>query len=184
VGRLLAMGLAIAFAGCSPVVEAEFSDIEVTRPGIQILGVGASSQQSVTFTFPIDSGSLGSSTKPEVKQGITAVQLHRLSLTATSGVSDLSFIQSLHALACVPINKSTTVSARQVEIADCVRQPDPPASATFEVPIPEPVDLLPLLRPSSTEPNRILVIVNLGGVAPTVAWTVDISMSLSLKLRQ
>jgi len=65
-----------------------------------------------------------------------------------------------------------------------VRTTDLPVGATFDVPIPEPVDLLPLLRPSSTEPNQILVIVNLGGVLPTTDWTADISMSLSIEIRQ
>ena len=76
------------------------------------------------------------------------------------------------------------MSARQVEIADYVRTAALPASATFNVPLPEPVDLLPLLRPSSTEPNRIVVIVSLGGELPTTQWTVDVSMSLSIEMRQ
>jgi hypothetical protein len=43
---------------------------------------------------------------------------------------------------------------------------------------------LPLLRPSKGEPRRILVIVNLGGVLPTVGWQADVTLSLSVHLRQ
>ena len=84
----------------------------------------------------------------------------------------------------MPIKSSTTVSARQVEIADYVRTAALPASATFNVPIPEPVDLLPLLQPGPTEPTRIVVIVNLGGELPTTQWTADVSISLSINMRQ
>ena len=71
-----------------------------------------------------------------------------------------------------------------MEIADYARVVDLPASATFDVPIPEPVDLLPLLRPSLSEPRLILVIVNLGGELPRSEWYTDVSMSLSIEVRQ
>jgi hypothetical protein len=185
VGRSLISCLAFLFAGCSPIVDAQFSDIVVTRPDIKILAAPTASLSSVTFSFSLDSTTLGANSNPNAQRGIASVGLHRLALTAKKGISDLSFIETLHALACVPIDKSsTTTSARQVEIADYVRSVGPPVGATFDVPIPESVDLLPLLRPSSTEPRRIVVIVNLGGAAPTVDWWVDISMSLSIELRQ
>ncbi len=185
-GRSLVMCLAIVFAGCSPVVDAQFPDLEVTRPDIPILAATTAGLSSVPFQFSLQSGTLGASSNPDVQAGIVAVKLHQLVLTAKTVISDLSFIQTLHALACVPIRStpSTTVSARQVEIADYVRKAPLPASATFDVPIPEPVDLLPLLQPSPTEPNRIVVIVNLGGELPTTPWTADVSMSLSIEMRQ
>jgi len=183
--RSLIFCLALLFAGCSPIVEADFSDIVVTRPDIQILAAPTAGLSSVTFTFSLDSTTLGANSNPSAQNRIASVRLHRLSLTEKTGTLDLSFIQTLHALACVPKDKSsTTVSSRQVEIADYVRLVDLPVGATFDVPIPEPVDLLPLLRPSSTEPRRIVVIVNLGGELPTTGWNVDISMSLSIELRQ
>ena len=83
-----------------------------------------------------------------------------------------------------PPSVSAEVVARQVEIADYQRESDTPVGKTLEVPLPEPVDILPLLRPSSTEPRRILVIVNLGGKLPSSEWKADVSMSLSLEIRQ
>jgi hypothetical protein len=183
-GRAFLLGLAVLLAGCAPVVDGKFSDIEVTRPDISIPALTVATQPSVTFTFTIDSNPFGASSNPEAQDGIVAVKLHRLALTAKSGITDLSFIESLHALACVPISKNTTQSVRQVELADYERRFDVPVGTTFEVPIAEPIDLLPLLRPSSTEPRRILVIVNLGGQLPTSEWKADVTMSLSLEIRQ
>ena len=182
--RALLLGLAGLFAGCAPVVDGKFSDIEVTRPDITVPPVSPGTAPSATFTFSINSSPFGATSNPEAQDGIVAVKLHRLALTAKSGITDLSFIESLHALACVPISKNTTQSARQVELADYQRKSNAPVGATFEVPIPEPVDLLPLLRPSSTEPRSILVIVNLGGELPTTQWNADVSMSLSIEIRQ
>jgi hypothetical protein len=188
VARFLLAGLAAVCAGCSPVVDAEFSRIEVSRPDIQIPGVPSAQVTSVTFNFSIDSSGLGASYKPDSQDNITEVKLHRLAFTAKSGISDVSFIQSLHALACVPTSKTSSQSSRQVEIADYARdssrQDAAPPAPTFEVPLPEPVNLLPLLRTSQSEPKRILVIVNLGGTLPTVDWKADVAMSLSVKFRQ
>jgi hypothetical protein len=181
--RFLA-ALALSLAACSPIVEAQFSDIEVTRPDISIPPAPTAASSSVTFSFSIDSSKLGASSKPEVQQGIVSVKLHRLALTAKTGIADLSFVETLHALACVPTSKTSTLSARQVEIADYTRVARTPVSPTFEVPIPEPVDLLSLLRPTATEPRLILVIVNLGGELPTTEWQADISMSLAIEIRQ
>jgi hypothetical protein len=183
--RPLLAGLALSLlAACSPVVDARFSDIEVTRPDIAIPPAPSAALSSVTFNFSIDSSKLGASSKPAAQEGIVAVNLHRLALTAKSGITDLSFIETLHALACVPTSKSSTLSARQVEIADYRRVSQAPVGLTFEVPIPEPIDLLPLLRPTATEPRLILVIVNLGGQLPTTEWKADISMSLAIEIRQ
>lgn len=182
--RLLVIGCGVLLVGCAPIVDAQFSDIEVTRPDIKVPAAPVASTSSVPFSFSLNSTTLGASANPDTQDGIVSVKLHRLNLTAKSGISDLSFIETLHALACVPISKSSTLSARQVEIADYVRVVDAPVGASFDVPIPEPVDLLPLLRPSLSEPRLILVIVNLGGKLPTSDWKADVSMALSIEVRQ
>jgi hypothetical protein len=180
----LAWSVALVFAGCSPIVDAEFSDIEVTRPDIQIPAAPAGLRSSVTFSFVVQSSALGASTKPDVQDRILAAELRRLVLVAKDGIGDLSFIQSLHALACVPVSTSSLRSSRQVEIADYLRQGDTAPSPRFEVPIPDPVDILPLLRPSKSEPRRILVIVDLGGVLPTTEWHADVILSLAVRVHQ
>jgi hypothetical protein len=106
-------------------------------------------------------------------------------LTAQDGITDLSFVDTLHILAFVPIVSKTSShipSLHQVEVADYQRRAGSATGPVFSVPLPEPVDLLPLLRPSSTEQRKIEVLFNLGGSLPTKAWTVDISMSLSVGL--
>jgi hypothetical protein len=183
-GRWWALSLVVVLGGCSPAVDAEFSDIEVTRPDIQIPRAPAGLHSSVTFSFVLQSGALGASTNPASQSRIIAAELHRLAFTAKGGITDLSFIESLHALACVPVSTNSLQSSRQVEIADYIRQGEPTPSPAFEVPISEPVDLLPLLRPDKGEPRRILVIVDLGGALPTTDWQTDVTMSLSVHLRQ
>jgi hypothetical protein len=172
-------------AGCSPLVEAEFPDIVVTRPGVQVSAAPSSAVSSVTFSFSFDSTKLGANNKNlKAQSQITAVKLHKLELTATSGISNFPPLQTLHILAYVPLKSSSSESMRQVEIADYVGSGNASAGATFTVPLPEPVNLLALVRPSSSEQNKIAVVVNLGGQMPTVSWQIDVSMSLSVELRE
>ena len=80
---------------------------------------------------------------------------------------------------------TTKKTSRQVEIADYQRRDGAAVTgSTFVVPLPEPVDLLPLLRPSSTEAATIVVSVILGGQLPTVSWTTDVKMVLSVEVSQ
>jgi hypothetical protein len=185
--RLSWLGLLAGLAGCQPVVDAEFKDVEVTKANNTVPPAPAAAIPSVTFSFLLNSSSFGATTDPNAQDTISKVLLRRLQMTASSGIADLSFLQTLHAVAYVPIDKTSAnqfTTARQVEIADYEREFDLPPSATFDVPIPEPVDLLPLLRPSPGEPRQVRVVVNLGGKLPTATWTVDVSMGLSIEIRQ
>jgi hypothetical protein len=182
-GHVFRLGLLLLAAGCEPLVEADFSDIEVTRPNVSVPAAPAFGLSSVPFTFSFDSTKLGANTNLEAQSRIVAVKLHGLDLTSKGGAMDWSFIQTLHALAFVPLKNSTSQSMRQVEIADYVGSGAALVGSTFVVPLPEPVDLLPLLQPSLSEQRKINVVVNLGGHMPTTGWTVDVSMSISAKLR-
>jgi hypothetical protein len=181
--RIVPLGFLLA-AGCSAIVEAEFPDIEVTRPGIQVPSAPSSSQSSVTFSFSFDSTKLGANTNLEAQSRIVAVKLHQLQLKATRGISNFPPLQTLHILAYVPLKSSSTESMRQVEIADYVGSGAAKVGSTFTVPLPEPVDLLPLVRPSSLESRKIVVVVNLGGQMPSESWEVDVSMSISVKIQE
>jgi hypothetical protein len=182
---LLGCLVLIGALGCSPVVDATFSDIEITRSDIPVPAAPSTAATTVSFQFTFASGQLGANTKPEAQSRIRQADLRELSITAKTGVSDLSFIQSLHAVAFVPLNKSTNIqTTRQVEIADYQRRDSTAVGKVFKVPLPEPVDLLPLLRPSSTEPAKVVVSVNLGGQLPTVGWTTDVSMVLSVSIHE
>lgn len=178
----------LVLAGCSPMFEGEFANIEIERPNIEVgaapTAKNPSEDLSVTFSFAFDSSKLGATTNLKAQGVMTAVKLRKLSLTAKSGVTDLSFIHTLHVLAYVPNSKSPSQSSRQVEIADYVSRADETVGAEFSVPLPEPVDILPLLRPTSTEQRKIFVVVNIGGQLPAKSWTTDVSMSLSVELQQ
>jgi hypothetical protein len=182
--RRLVLGIGLLLSACAPSVDATFSDVEVTRPNISIPAASASTPTSVPFSFSMSSSQLGATANPDAQDNIKSVKLHRLAFTAKGGISDMSFITSLHALACVPVSKDSTSSSKQVEIADYVRTSTEAVGPTFEVPIPDPIDLLPLLRPSKSDARSILVIVNLGGQMPTVGWQVDAELSLSLEIGQ
>jgi hypothetical protein len=174
----------LPLGGCSPIVEAKFSDIEVTRPDIAVPGAGSSGLSSVMFSFSFDSTKLGANANLEAQSGIASAKLHKVDLTAKGGVTDLSFIQTMHAFAFVPMAKTNSQSTRQVEIADYERHGSVPVGATFSVPLPEPVDILPLLQPSSADQRKIVVVVSLGGELPSQNWTTDVSMSISVELKQ
>jgi hypothetical protein len=171
-------------AACAPIVEADFSDIEVSRPDIPVPPAVIAGASSVMFSFSFDSTKLGANANLTAQSQIVAVTLKRLELTAKGGVTDLSFIRTFHAFAFVPLKTSYSESTRQVEVADYERRGDQPVGATFSVPLPEPVNILPLLQPSSSDQRKIVVVVNLGGQLPNQSWTTDISMSLSVELKQ
>lgn len=192
--RVLPLGFLVLLVGCEPLVDADFPDIEVTRPNVPVLPDSASGPASLTFVFGFDSGKLGANNAGtnaglQAQGQIAEVKLHRLDLTAKGGVTDWSFLRTLRALAFVPLKTSSTqlsktATMRQVEIADFARSGNAALGATFSVPLPEPVDLLPLVRPSYSEQHVIDVVVNLGGQPPSASWTVDVVMSISVKLRQ
>jgi hypothetical protein len=186
-GRLrvcvFSLGLWLA-AGCSPIVDAKFSDVEVTRPNISVPASPLTGSSSVMFSFIFDSTKLGANANLAAQSQIVSVKLRRLTLSAKGAVTDLSFIHTLHAFAFVPMAKTTSQSTHQVEIADYVRRSDASVGATFSVPLPEPVDILPLLQPGFADQLKIVVVVNLGGQLPSQGWTTDVSMSISVELRE
>jgi len=186
-GGLLGYVAALVFAGCSPVVDANFSEIEVDRLDIGVPAAPSAAATTVYFQFAFSSGQLGANTNPDAQSRIRSVELQKLSITAKTGISDLSFIQTLHAVAFIPADKSSSTyrTSKQVEIADYERRQDTTTvGKTFQVPLPEPVDLLPLLRPSKTEPAKVIVSVSLGGQLPTVGWTTDVAMVLSMAIQE
>jgi len=156
----------------------------VTRPDISVPASPSTGSSSVMFPFSFDSTQLGANANLAAQSQIVSVELRRLSLTAKGAVTDLSFIHTLHAFAFVPMSKTTSQSTHQVEIADYVRHGDAPVGATFSVPLPEPVDILPLLQPGLADQRKITVVVNLGGQLPSQGWTTDVSMSIAVEIRQ
>ena len=185
-GRSLLCGLWVfALLGCSPIVDGSFSDVQVTRLDIGVPAAPTSDPTTVHFQFSFTSGQLGATTNLEAQSQIRSAKLVRLRLTAKTGISDLSFIRTLHAVAFIPASKSTTTETnKQVETADYEQRGTPVVGPTFDVPLPEPVDILPLLRPSKTEPAKIVVSAYLGGTLPMVSWTVDVLMDLSVEIHE
>jgi hypothetical protein len=175
--------LPVLLAGCSPLLEAEFNEVKIERPDVQV-SPATTTNAPVTFSFAFDSSKVGANSNPGSQSMMKAVKLKSLSLTAKSEVTDLSFIRTLHVLAYVPLLKSLTQSSNMVEIANYERRTNETIGNVFSVPLPEPVDLLPLLRPSLTDKRNIDVVVNIGGSLPTKTWTTDVALTLSVEIKQ
>ena len=180
--------LAALLFGCSPVAEADFSEIEVLYPDLEVppylAGLNPSGSPNVMFSFLLDSSKLGASARPENQKRITSTKLVGLSLLAKHGVTDLSFLHSVHIVAGLPPSKaSPSAPTPQVEIADYERVGNPEVGGVFPLPLPEPVDITPLLKPSQNDQRKIVVTLNVGGDLPGQGWRADVLMLLSASFK-
>jgi hypothetical protein len=174
--------------GCSPIAEAEFSNIEVMYPDLDVppylTGLNPTGPPRVMFSFLLDSSKLGASAVPANQKRITSTRLLELNLVAKKGVTDLSFLRTVHIVAGLPPSKSLpTAPTPQIEIADYERTGDAIKGATFPLPLPEPVDITPLLKPSKSDQRKIIVTLNVGGELPSTAWRADVLMVLAAEFK-
>jgi hypothetical protein len=170
--------------GCAPIAEAEFSEIEVRYPDLEVppylTGLYPTGTPNVTFSFLLDSSKLGASARVENQNRITSTKLLGMTLLAKQGVTDLSFLRSVHIVAGLPPSKThPTAPTPQVEIADYERVGEAPQGGAFPLPLPEPVDITPLLKPSQSDQRKIQVTLNVGGDLPAQGWRADVLMVLS-----
>lgn len=181
--RLVAVVFSVAlFGACSPIVDAEFSEVEVTCPGIQIPAAPSAGKATVNFTFSLNSKNLGANTNLAAQNQIDAIELRESSITAD--FTNLAFIDTLHAVAFVPIKGSNkTPGGPVIEIADYVHRPGKSVGKVLTLPPPAPVDVRPLLRPDANQQAVIVVVVNLTGDLPTTTWTAEVDMLLSMRVQ-
>lgn len=177
----------LVLAGCSPIVDAEFSSVEVRRSDIPVAATPVSGVSAVTFSFTMNSGSLGANTNLAAQGQIRSIWLREMSLVAKDDANgrftDISFIHTLRAVAYVPLKGTLQAPGGEVlEIASYERIHQGSMGAVLTIPPPAPVDLRPLLRPKSTDQTKIVLVANLTGDLPTSAWKVDISMLLSMEV--
>jgi hypothetical protein len=174
--RVLLFGVVVLGAGCVSA-QAELPEIEVTEPSISFPAYPvAADETTVTVSFPINAAKLGSSTKAENQQAISALQMHDILLVPTAGVSSLGFIRHLTVTA-----SPASVSGPATLIVDYER-PASDAQAELHAMPTAPVDLLPLWRPKSAAARTVHVALTVTGVLPSTTWAVEGRFILSATL--
>jgi hypothetical protein len=170
--------------GCTPWVEVDAPDIEVTQPKLFFLGVPAGTPSVTTAqgSFILRSSRLGAAGSPDAGafKRIQRLDLIRLAFKASTGIADFSFLTHLSVEATNPTYDSTPPACRDrpvVQILNYDVPPDP--GAVLQIPMVNPVDLLPLWGCPS-----LYVTVEASGQPPVVDWTMDVVFSLSLKISQ
>ena len=163
--------LSAAAAGCGISVEADIPDVQVTQRGIVFPGVPGANlagDQSMAKSFSQDHG------KIEFPEGLdSVVRTFDLSLRATSGVTDLSFIHYL-----------------RVTMA-----PDEGASPAIELGVYEPAagrrigneihltTLNPINVFDAWNTDKATFTLEVAGALPEVDWTGDVTAHFSGKVK-
>jgi hypothetical protein len=174
---------------CAPSIDAEFPEVEVTYPNLQAPAYipipNVPTDPQITLSFELDSRNIGASALPVNQNRFQSAVIYQVTLTATSGVSDLSFIRKLQIVAELPAsNQAPTAPTPKIEIGNYERQGEAPIGPVFNFPLPVPVDILPLLRPSQSDQRKIIVTIIAGGTLPNVGWTADVVMRLSAHFKE
>lgn len=178
----------MVWVGCSPSIEAELPEVEITYPNLEapaytgVLDLPVEPQ--ITLSFEVDSRKIGASSLPQNQQKLQAASIYEVTLTATSGVSDLSFIRKLQIVAELPASaQDPNAPTSKVEVGNYERQAGASVGPVFRFPLPTPVDILPLLRPAKSDQRKIKVTITAGGTLPNVVWKADVVMRLSARFK-
>lgn len=170
--------------GCTPSVEIDAPDIEITQPNLQFpaaparAGAGTSVQGQFRFT----TNKLGAANSPDagsLKQ-IERLSITRVILKADTGIQDFGFLDHLTVVAAN--NYYATQSSPDwpvIQILDYQASPDVQTGAELQLPLDTPVNMLPLWGHTS-----LYVTVTATGDPPAFPWSVDVVFSLSLRLHE
>ncbi|HEY0715804.1 MAG TPA: hypothetical protein VGF45_24180, partial [Polyangia bacterium] len=127
----LVAGLAVALSSCVIAGEAELPDLEVVNSGITIPAAppeadGSEVALTVAFQQKPNRAGLASNSFQDV-------HVNAVTVVATAGISDLSFVRSLRILAS---NPTAPAAKRQapVEIARYQRKAGEPVGRSIEIP--------------------------------------------------
>jgi hypothetical protein len=180
-GFALTGALALA---CTPSVEIDVPDIEITEPNLPFPEAPAQAPAgtSVQAQFNFATNKLGAASNPDAGslKKIERLLLTRVSLKASTGIHDFAFLDHLTVVASN--NKYATESTPEwpvIQIIDYHASPDVQTGALLQLPLDTPVNMLPLWGRTS-----LWVTVTATGDPPQIDWSVDVVFSLSLKLVQ
>ena len=159
--------LATLAGACTLSIEADVPEVEVTQRGVKMQGVPKANligDVSVTSSF-----TFSSSNTAWAKRMNSEVFLHHVTVTATSGLSNLDFIKSARLTMTDPATSESTT-----EIAGYDRCEDAQPSSIIEVSTPEPIDITQLWSADET-----VIELQMAGRVPEQNWTVDVTLKLA-----
>ena len=160
----LALGMAGAVTGCTVSVEADVPDVQITQRGLTFEGVPATGgDASMTKSYSQQHSKLDLPSQLD-----TEVKTLAVTLTATGGVSDLSFIHFL----------SVSMSADGDGDPVVIGSYEPTTGATVGNQISlttlNPVNVL-----DAWKTDTATFTLQIAGALPTSDWTGDVSVDLS-----
>lgn len=159
-----ALGLAGALTGCTLSVEADVPDVQITQSGLAFEGVPAVvGDASMTKSYSQQHSKLDLPSQLD-----TQVKTLAVTLTATSGVTDVSFIHFMS------ISMSADADSDPIVIGSY----DPAAGTTvgdqLKLTTLNPVNIL-----DAWKTDTATFTLQIAGTLPTNAWTADVSINLS-----
>lgn len=160
----------LAAASCVQV-DAEIPDTKVTQKAVSFQGVPgaqAAGEVSITQSFTVNSDDLS-----WTKDLNADVYAYEVELTATSGVSDLSFIR----LARITMASGEDPSIAPIEVVNYTRPASYTPSAVLDVPTTQPINVTTVWSA-----KQLVFTLNLTGIFPEQDWTADVTLHLSGKL--
>jgi hypothetical protein len=163
--------LLAALAGaCSFSAEADLPEVDVTQHGVVVPGVPIpkwAGDVSVTSSF-----TFSSSNTAWAKRMNSQISVRQVTVTATGGVPNLDFVNSVH----LTMTSSTDAEAT-TEIADYDRSEAAPSSSVIAVSMPTPIDITTVWTADQT-----VVALAVAGQLPEQDWTVDVALKLTGKI--
>ncbi len=165
----LAVALVSSLATGCTTVEVEANDVQVTQKGIHFDAAPsaiANRALSVSGSFLLDSANVS-----WVKRLNASVAVDKVTLHASSGVTNLDFIQSASVALADASHSSTEATMTYVRPAGRISGPD------LEVTNTPPVDVS-----AAWSGDRVRVNIAVTGALPTTAWSADLTFWMSARI--
>jgi hypothetical protein len=164
-----AVGFTTAGAGCALSVEAEIPEVTVTQRGLTFKGVPdfGIGDVSMEKSFSQDHS------KIELPDGLDSeVKTLAVTLRATSGVSDMSFLKLLR------VTMSSANIAEPVELGSYEAVPGAAATNEINLTSLNPIDIFDAWNTDSAT-----FTLQLAGSLPTTDWTADVIVRFSARAK-
>jgi hypothetical protein len=161
---IAALGLAGALTGCTLSVEADVPDVQITQSGLAFEGVPAVvGDASMTKSYSQQHSKLDLPSQLD-----TQVRTLAVTLTATSGVTDLSFIHFMS------ISMSADADSTPIVIGSYEPATGSTTGNQLKLTTLNPVNIL-----DAWKTDTATFTLQLAGTLPTSDWTADVSIDLS-----
>jgi hypothetical protein len=162
------IGLPVTGGGCL-AVEAEVPEVELTQRGVVFTGVPAIGGQETELSKSYAQDHSALALPPELS---AEIQTLGVTLTATGGVADLSFIRQLR------ITMSAGGPAEAIEIVGYERAPGAAVGSQLELTTRSPVDVL-----EAWQTDTATFTLEIAGTLPVSEWTADVTVRFAGRAR-